>query len=61
MKKGKFNCQKDMYGKIHITNIDTMNKFISGIFEFDAVNEKDDNDTDTVKIRQGRFDCKFLY
>ena len=28
---------------------------------FDAVNEKDDNDTDTVKIRQGRFDCKFLY
>lgn len=48
-----------MYGKIHITNIDTMNKFISGIVEFDAVNEKDD--TDTVKIRQGRFDCKFLY
>lgn len=54
-----YYCQKDMYGWLHIQFLDTVRHIVSGTFEFDAVNEK--NNLDTVKIREGRFDLKFLY
>lgn len=58
--RGKFHCTEEMFGSIHITYIDTINKIISGTFEFDAVNEN--NNTDTIRVRDGRFDCgKFIY
>ena len=56
---GKFFCEENMNGWVHIQKIDTINKFISGEFEFDAVNENDPKDT--IYIRKGRFDCKFIY
>ncbi len=55
----EYRTSSNLYTQFNITKLDTINRIISGTFEFDAVNEKDD--TDTVKIRQGRFDCKFLY
>jgi hypothetical protein len=42
-----------------ILKLDTVNNIISGTFQFDAINENDD--TDTIKIREGRFDVKFTY
>jgi hypothetical protein len=42
-----------------ILKLDTVNNIISGTFQFDAINEEDD--TDTIKIREGRFDVKFTY
>ncbi len=56
----EYYCTEEMFGSIHITYIDTINKIISGTFEFDAVNEN--NNTDTIRVRDGRFDCgKFIY
>lgn len=54
-----YYCLENMYGWLHIKYIDTAKKIASGTFEFDAVNEK--NDKDTIKIREGRFDAKFIY
>ena len=42
-----------------VIKLDTVNQIISGIFQFDAINE--DDMTDTVKIREGRFDVTFTY
>ena len=55
----RFYCHRGMYGWLHIKKLDTTTKIASGTFEFDAVNENDPSDT--VKIRQGRFDAKFIY
>src|SRR5687768_16795308 len=41
-------------GKVNILNRDTINKIVSGTFEFTAVN----NNGGTVKITEGRFDIK---
>ena len=48
-----------MNGWLHIQFLDTIKHIASGTFEFDAVNEI--NNKDTVKVREGRFDIKFLY
>ena len=52
-------CHGDMYGHMHITQIDTIHRRICGTFSFDAVNWN--NNQDTVKIRDGRFDTEFFY
>ena len=44
---------------LRILKLDTVNQIISGTFQFDAINEEDI--TDTIKIREGRFDVKFTY
>ena len=44
---------------LRILKLDTINQIISGTFQFDAINEEDI--TDTIKIRVGRFDVKFTY
>ena len=54
-----YYCYENMYGKINIQHIDTINHFASGTFEFDAVNK--DNNKDTVRVRDGRFDAKYIY
>ena len=48
-----------MWGWLHIAYLDTINHIASGTFEFDAVNKN--NNKDTVRIRDGRFDAKFIY
>ncbi|HYG16766.1 MAG TPA: hypothetical protein VEC12_13500 [Bacteroidia bacterium] len=58
-KKESYYCLKDTYGWLHIQFLDTVKHIVSGTFEFDAVNEN--NNLDTVKIREGRFDSRFLY
>lgn len=53
----RYECKDSMYGWLHITTIDTGKRVIAGAFEYDVINEKDPSDT--VKIRDGRFDAKF--
>ena len=59
--KGKYYICPDSsaYGWLHISRLDTIAHITSGTFEYDAVNE--DDNTDTIKIREGRFDAKFIY
>ena len=54
--KTYFTFEQNM-GELEILRLDTINQIISGTFQFDAINE--DDITDTIKIREGRFDVKF--
>jgi hypothetical protein len=54
-----FWTTKNINNKLIILKLDTINQIISGTFQFDAINENDNNDT--IKIREGRFDVKFTY
>ena len=55
-----FICpDSNSYGWMHISRLDTIAHIASGTFEFDAVNE--DDNTDTIKIREGRFDAEYDY
>lgn len=54
-----YYCRSGMYGELHVSGIDTIQRIICGTFGFDAVNK--DDDQDTVKIRDGRFDLEFFY
>jgi len=45
-------------GTITITKLDTVNKIISGTFEFTAENEKDPSNI--MKITEGRLDVKYV-
>ncbi|RIH65998.1 hypothetical protein D1164_06955 [Mariniphaga sediminis] len=49
-----FAWQKGLPVQFTITKLDTVNKIVSGIFSFDAINMSND----TVKITDGRFDIK---
>jgi len=55
----EYYCLEGMYGKLHVSGIDTTNRIICGTFEFDAVSNKDEKDT--IRIRDGRFDAKYWY
>jgi hypothetical protein len=54
-----YNSTVNDSNSLTILKLDTVNNIISGTFQFDAINEEDD--TDTIKIREGRFDVKFTY
>ena len=54
-----YYCGDANFGILHITKIDTIERIICGTFAFDAVNQE--NDQDTIRIREGRFDVKFIY
>lgn len=54
-----YYCKEGMFGELHISHIDTVNRIVCGTFSFDAVSEQ--NNQDTVKIREGRFDTEFFY
>ncbi len=43
-------------GKVEVTALDSINKFISGTFEFEAINLY--NDPTPIRVTQGRFDVK---
>lgn len=43
-------------GKVEVTALDSINKFISGTFEFEAINLY--NDPKPIRVSQGRFDVK---
>lgn len=55
----RYYCRENMFGKINFTFIDTVNRIISGTFEFDGVNK--DNSSDTIRVRKGRFDVIYNY
>ncbi len=42
-------------GKVLITKRDTVNKIVSGIFHFNAINK---NTGEVIKVTEGRFDIK---
>jgi hypothetical protein len=42
-------------GKVQFTRIDTINRIVSGTFEFSAI---DKNTGKTIKVTDGRFDIK---
>lgn len=57
--RGSYNTTENPNNFLSILKLDTVNQIISGTFQFDAINE--DDITDTIKIRDGRFDVKFTY
>lgn len=42
---------------MEITRLDSANRIVSGVFQFDLVS--DEVDMDTIKVRDGRFDLEF--
>lgn len=44
-------------GWVHITKLDTVNRIISGMFEFTAADR--DNPSQTVRVTDGRFDMQY--
>ena len=49
----------DQYtGTVNITKIDTVNKFVSGTFQFTAINLY--NAPQPLSVTEGRFDVKYL-
>ncbi len=53
----RFETDNHNNGSVIISKLDTINKIVSGRFEFEATNT--DNDTEIAKITSGRFDLKY--
>lgn len=51
------NYTNDSNNFIDLIRLDTVNRIASGTFQFNLINTN--NDFDTIRITEGRFDCKY--
>ena len=56
-KHQRYNTNDLVTGELYINHLDEVNHTVSGTFWFNAVNQNND----TVKVREGRFDMKYNY